>query len=144
MSTKKEHKITVILVVIILCMPFCLGIAYKYRSELNLEKRFIQIKSAVLSRNRIVAKIDFFAKVNGKDMRIIFEIPCKNMKTKQVILDNMTRIKHEMLMSMESDLNKMSIEKRDFRRIKSNCVEILNKYTPVDVNKVYVNFFAHN
>ena len=125
-------------------MPFLFGLAYKYRSGLRLEKRFIQIKNAIFSRDRIFVKVDLFARVNGKDLRIIFNVPCKDMETKQNITKNMARIKHEMLMSMEDTQNAISIEKRDFARIKSNCVEILNKYAPVDINKVYMDFFAHN
>lgn len=144
MESKKEHKISVIIFIIILCMPVVLGLAYKYRSELKLDKPFVQIRDAFFPGKMIIAKIDFFAKVNDKYLRIIFKIPCKDMKTKQNILDNMTRIKHEMLMSMDSEENKISIENRDFRRIKSNCLGVLKKYAHIDENKVYVDFFAHN
>ena len=144
MDRKKEHKISLIIITIILFIPCALGLAYKYRSELKLEKPFVQIRDAFSSSKMIIAKVDFFAKVNDKHLRVIFKIPCKDIKTKQVILDNMTRIKHEMLMSMDNEQNKMSIEKRDFRRIKSNCIAILNKYAHIDENKVYVDFFAHN
>ena len=121
-----------------------MGLAYKYRTELKVEKRFLQIKEALFSSERIEVKMNLIAGVNGKDLRIKFNIPCDNQKTKDNILENMTRIKHEMLMSMDNEENKISIEQRDFRRIKSNCLAILNKYAPVDVNKVYVEFFAHN
>ena len=144
MPSKKENNISLILIVILLCIPFLFGLAYQYRSELSLEKHFTQIKNTIFSREKIIVKVDLFTRVNGKDLRIIFNVLCKDMKTKQNITNNMTRIKHEMLMSMEDTQNMISIEKRDFTRIKSNCVEILNKYAPVDVNKVYVDFFAHN
>ena len=144
MPSKKENKITLIIIILTLCIPFALGLAYKYRSELKLEKRFSQIKETVFSRDAIIAKIDFFAKVNNRDMRIIFKIPCKDMKTKEYIQDNMTRIKHEMLMSMDDEQNKISIEKRDFGRIKANCLQVLKKYSAIDADKVYVDFFAHN
>ncbi|MBN2418144.1 MAG: hypothetical protein JXL81_02070 [Deltaproteobacteria bacterium] len=144
MQSKKEYNLSIIIIVILISIPFLFGLAYRYRSELRLEKRFMQMKSAVFSSDNIVAKIDLFARVNDKHLKIIFKIPCKDMKTKQDIMDNLPRIKHEMLMSMESDYNKISIEKRDFNRIKSNCLEILKKYAAVDVNKVYVDFFAHN
>ena len=144
MASKKENKISFIIIAIILCIPFALGLAYKYRAELKLNDQFVKIRDSFSSSKTIMAKVDFFAKVNDKHLRVIFNIPCKDMKTKQDILDNMTRIKHEMLMSMESDQNKISIENREFRQIKANCLVILKKYAPVDVSKVYVDFFAHN
>lgn len=144
MASKKEHKIPLIIITIIVCIPLALGLAYKYRGELRLNSKFTQIRKAFVSSQAIVVKVDFFTKVNGKDLRVIFAIPCKDMKTKEDILNNMTRIKHEMLMSMENEQNRISIEKRDFRRIKANCLEILKKYAPVDVSKVYMDFFAHN
>ena len=144
MPNKKEKKISLIIIAIIVCIPFAVGLAYKYRAELKLSDQFVQIRNSFSFSKMIIAKIDFFAKVNDKHLRVIFNIPCKDMKTKQGILDNMTRIKHEMLMSMENDQNKISIDKRNFRQIKANCLEILKKYTPVDENKIYVDFFAHN
>ena len=144
MPNKKENKISMVIIVILLCIPFLFGLAYNYRSELGLDKRFMQIKDTIFSSEEIVAKIDLFARVNDKHLRIIFKVPCRDMETKQKIMNNMARIKHEMLMSMDNVQNMSSIEKRDFAGIKSNCIETLNKYAPVDVSKVYVDFFAHN
>ena len=144
MPGKKELKISLIIIIIVLCIPLTLRLAYKYRTGLNIEKRIIQLKDALLSGDRIAVKINLLAGVNGKDLRVVFYIPCNDQKTKQDIIDNMVRIKHEMIMSMDNAQNKISIEKRDFRRIKSNCLTKLNRYAPVDVNKVYVEFFAHN
>ena len=144
MSGTKDKKAPLIILVLIVCIPIILGLAYKYRSELKIGQNLVQLKKAVLSSDGIFVKIDLFAGVNNKSLRVIFNIPCKDMKTKQDILDNMTIIKHEMLMSMDNPQNKISFEKRDFKRIKANCLAVLQKYAHVDVNKVYVEFFAHN
>jgi len=143
MSSKKENKILIIISIVILCMPIVLGLAYKYRSELKADKRFTQIRDALFTGERIEVKIQLIAGINDKDMRVMFNIPCKDLKTKQGILDNMARIKHELLMSMDNAQNKTAIERRDFKRIKSNCLAILKRYSS-DVNEVYVDFFAHN
>ena len=144
MSGIKQNRVPLIILVLIVFIPLILGLAYRFRSELNIDQEVRQLKESFFSSDGIFVKIDFYAKVNNKDMRIIFNVPCKNVKTKQDILDNMTKIKHEMLMSMEDAQNKISIERRDFKRIKANCLAVLNRYAPVDVNKVYVEFFAHN
>ena len=144
MSGTKDKRAPLIIFVLIVCIPIILGLAYKYRSEINIDQNLTQLKNAFLSSEEMFVKIDLFAGVNNKSLRIIFNVPCKNMKTKRDILDNMTIIKHEMLMSMDNPQNKISIERRDFKRIKANCLAVLKKYAQVDVNKVYVEFFAHN
>lgn len=144
MSTKKDNRATFIILIIIICLPFLSGLAYKYRSELKIEQRIVNIRARLVKDNRITVKLNLIAGVNDKDLRVAFSIPCKDIETKQKIIENMAKIKHEMLMSMDDPQNKISIEKRDFKKIKSNCLTILTKYAPVDVSKVYVEFFAHN
>ncbi len=144
MPIKKDNKITLILILIVIGIPLLLGIAYRFRSELRLEQHFSQVSHSLFSKKDLFVKIDIFAGVNKKDLRIIFNVPCKNIKTKQLILENMTVIKHELLMSLEEEQNREAVEERDFGRIKSNCMSILTRYASVDVNKVYVEFFGHN
>ena len=104
----------------------------------------MEIQNALSNENKIFVKMDLVVGVNDKDLRVIFRIPCENMKEKRKIMENMAAIRHEMLMSYDDSLNKQSIEERDFQKIKSNCLAVLNKYASVDVDKVYVEFFAHN
>lgn len=144
MPSKKENKAALILVIFIVCIPFLLGFAYRFRNELKIDERLMQLKDAIFSNEGIYVRLNLLAGVNNKDLRIVFSIPCKDEKTKQDILDNMTVIKHEMLMSMDDARNKISVEKRDFQRIKANCLAVLNRYAPVDINRVYVEFFALN
>lgn len=144
MLTKKGNRASFIVIIIIICLPFLSSLAYKYRFEFKIKQRLVNMKNLYLKNDRIVVRLNLVAGVNDRDLRLVFCIPCKDIDTKLKIIEHMAKIQHEMLMSMDDPQNKISIEKRDFKKIKANCITILTKYAAVDVRNVYVEFFAHN
>ncbi len=145
MSEKNDKRTSIItIIMVIICIPLVLSMAYRFRRELKIERQIMQIQNALSNENKYFINMDLVVNVNDKDLRIVFRIPCESMRMKKRILENMTVIRHEMLMSYAGPVNKQFAEERDFEKIKSNCLAVLNKYGPVDIENVYVEFFALN
>lgn len=141
---KNEKKTSFILILFLISVPFVSGLAYKYRHELRISEKISDIKDSLFSSGNIQFKFDLIASVNDKDLRIKFSIPCKTMSEKQHLTRKLYIIKHEMLMSLDNMDNIYSVNKRDFKRIKANCLRVISKYCEVDSDNAYVEFFAHN
>jgi flagellar basal body-associated protein FliL len=139
---KNNEKKTFIVLMLILCFILLLtGLAYKYRRELNFKQRAIEVKKLLITSRRIGIKFNVTTDVGDQCVKIQFYVPCKSLKEKQKISKSITRIRHEMLMSLSLPENINSIKKRDFSGIKANCLKIVNKYSPELVKKVYLDLF---
>lgn len=141
MKNNNEKK-TFIVLMLILCFVLLLtGLAYKYRQELNFKQRAMDVRNLLITSRRIGVKFNVTSDVGDQCVKIQFYVPCKSLKEKQKISKNITIIRHEMLMSLSLPENISLIKKRDFSGIKANCLNIVNKYSPELVNKVYLDLF---
>lgn len=140
-----KEKNTVIVIIITLCtILFLTGLAYKYREELNFAQWVIDIKDSLFTSHRIGIKFHIVTDIGDQCLRVKFYIPCKNIREKQDIVEEIIKIKHEMLMSLSRPENIHSIKNRDFSGIKANCLDIINKNSPTLVKKIYLDFFILN
>lgn len=144
MEKRKEKKVAAIFAITVCLFVLFTGLFYYYREELDLRQRVTDIKNNLFSAGSVGLKFHIITDINGQTSRMSFYVPCDNLREKQHLENNISAIKHEMLLSMSVPENVRSVKSRDFNSIKANCLNIVNKYSPKPVKKVYLDFFILN
>ena len=141
-SKKNEDKKTAVIPVIILfCVMILTVLAYQYRDDLNFRERWAGFKNSIFSSHQTGVKFDIMTDIDDQRVGVKFYIPCKSMREKQKLEKKITLIRHELLMSMSVQENIQFMKSRDFAKIKSLCLSIINRFSPAPVKKVYLEFF---
>ena len=144
MEEKSQRHTFFTLIFILVAILTLTSLAYRYREEIEIPRRIMSLKETLFPSDRINVKFQVVAGINGKNLRVKFAVPCGNMKQKYKILKRLPGVKHEMLMSMTRPEVIQSIEERDFGAIKRNSLQVINRYSPEKIDKLYMEFFFLN
>ena len=84
------------------------------------------------------------ANVALKHLRLKFSIPCNDLTEITHLNKNMSRLKHDMLLSIDNDKMSRSIEDRDFDNIRKTIISVVNRHTRKPVKTIYFENFFFN
>lgn len=82
--------------------------------------------------------------VGNKNLRISFSIPSKDKRQREVLLQEIPRIKHELLISIDDPDIKSTFENREFASIRSHLVRVINKHLDQPVDTIYFDSFYYD
>ena len=119
-------------------------LAFQYRKELNLSDISTIAKKGFISSHQISVHLVVIAGIEDKSLRIRLNIPCKDLKQKLKILESLPKIQHAMLISMENTNVREWVKHRNFKAIKKHAVKVVNNYSAVKVDKIYMENFFYN
>lgn len=91
-------------------------------------------------------KVDcvLFSSVGNKNLRILFSIPSKDKRQREVLLKEVPRIRHELLISMDDPDLMSSVENRDFDSIRSHFVRVINNHLDQPIDTIYFEGFYYD
>lgn len=142
MIEKDDFFVTIFLIGLVLALS---ATAYYYREEIRTSK-ISRDKAGRLfySESRMNVKPTLFANIGTKHLRLKLNIPCKDKEQKDELLRKMPRIKHELLMSMNSKEVELSIEQKNFKAIRKHLLQVFNNHVTEPLEELYFEGFFCN
>ena len=118
-------------------------VTYRYKDEIKNLKIVTTIADSFSHPEKYV-KCYVVTSIDGKCLRLVLLIPCKDQIQKQALLQKMPRVRHEILMSVNSAEMAMSIKQKDFKAIKKNLLQIVDKHADKQIKEIFLENFFYN
>ena len=119
-------------------------LAYQYRND----SRFVKVSKALREGFNAPKKkgveIVVVAGIEDKNLRLKLSIPIYNLKQKRKFSKRLSRIQHDLILSMGEPNMRQWVKRRNFKAIKKHVLKVVNHYSDVKIKKLYVENFFYN
>ena len=140
MSEKKKILLCIFFIGVVCALSI---LTYRYKDEIKNLKIVTTIADSFTHSEKYV-KCYVVTSIDEKCLRLVLLIPCRDQIQKKALLEKIPRVRHEILMSVNSAEMAMSIKQKDFKAIKKTLLQIVDKHADKQIKEIFIETFFYN
>ena len=138
----KQNKIFTIFILVMIVVIFV--VVYSYQNDLEIVPVTLKNKKPRLQNNNFVKYKMNFNMGNDQLLGLVMAIPYKGRDQQKELIKNKTRIKNDLITTVDQNEIKRWVKNRNYLAIKQTFINVLNKNLKKPIETIHFEtFFYH-